>query len=46
MISEQEILNARILIVDDQRSMVLLLKAMLREAGYVCIASTMDPHTV
>ena len=46
MISEQELLNARILIVDDQRSMILLLEAMLREAGYVCIASTMDPHAV
>ena len=46
MISEQEILNASILIVDDQQSNVQLLEQMLRDAGYACIASTMDPHTV
>ena len=46
MISEQEIRNARILIVDDQRSMVLLLKEILRATGYSCIDSTMNPHTV
>ena len=46
MISEQEILNASILIVDDQQANVLLLEEMLREAGYACIASTMDPHAV
>ena len=46
MISEQEILNASILIVDDQRSIVLLLEKILRDAGYSCVASTTDPHTV
>ena len=46
MINEQEILNASILIVDDQQSNVLLLGEMLREAGYVCIASTSDPYEV
>lgn len=46
MISEQEILNASILIVDDQEANVLLLEQMLRDAGYACITSTMDPHTV
>jgi PAS domain S-box-containing protein len=46
MISEQEIFNASILIVDDQQSNVFLLEEMLREAGYVCIASTNDPHAV
>ncbi len=46
MISEQEILNASILIVDDQESNVLLLGQMLRKAGYRCIASTMDPYAV
>lgn len=45
IINEQEILNASILIVDDQQSNVLL-GEMLREAGYVCIASTTDPHEV
>src|ERR1019366_10356432 len=46
MISEQEILNASILIVDDQQSNVLLLGEMLRYVGYVCIASTTDPYAV
>ena len=46
MISEQEILNASILIVDDQESNVLLLREMLREAGYACIASTSEPREV
>ncbi len=46
MISEQEILNANILIVDDQQSNVLLLGEMLRDAGYACIASTIDPYAV
>jgi PAS domain S-box-containing protein len=46
MISEKEILNASILIVDDQQSNVLLLEEMLHEAGYVCIASTNDPYEV
>ena len=46
MISEQEILNASILIVDDQQANVLLLEEMLRDAGYACIASTTDPYAV
>lgn len=46
MISAQEILNANILIVDDQETNVLLLEQMLREVGYQCIMSTMDPHAV
>jgi len=46
MISEQEILNAGILIVDDQQSNVHLLEEMLRDAGYACIASTTDPYAV
>jgi PAS domain S-box-containing protein len=46
MISEQEILNASILIVDDQQSNVHLLSEILSEAGYKCIASTTDPHEV
>ncbi len=46
MISEQDILNAHILIVDDQEANVLLLEDMLREVGYQCITSTMDPHAV
>jgi two-component system cell cycle response regulator len=40
------ILNASILIVDDQAANVQLLEFMLQEAGYRCVTSTMDPHTV
>ena len=46
MINENEILNASILIVDDQAANVLLLEEMLRDAGYACIASTNDPYEV
>src|SRR5450830_804081 len=46
MINVQEILNANILIVDDQQSNVLLLGEMLRDVGYACIASTIDPYAV
>jgi len=46
MISKQDILNANILIVDDQPSNVQLLEQMLHEAGYVSITSTMDPQAV
>ncbi|NOU21638.1 MAG: response regulator [Methyloglobulus sp.] len=46
MINEQDILNASILIVDDQQSNIFLLEEMLRDVGYVCIASTNDPYAV
>jgi diguanylate cyclase (GGDEF)-like protein len=46
MISEQEILNASILIVDDQEANVQLLEKMLRKVGYRRVTATMDPHTV
>jgi PAS domain S-box-containing protein len=46
MISKPDILNAKILIVDDQDANVRLLEQMLSDAGYTCIASTMDPHEV
>ncbi len=46
MISATEILNANVLIVDDQPSNVLLLEEILREAGYTRVSSTMDPHAV
>ncbi len=46
MVSAEEILNARILIVDDQQANVELLEQMLLEIGYQSITSTMDPHTV
>jgi len=41
-----DILNARILVVDDKEANVQLLERMLRGAGYVSIASTMDPDEV
>jgi PAS domain S-box-containing protein len=41
-----DILNASILIVDDQESNVSLLEQLLREAGYTCVASTMNPQEV
>jgi CheY-like chemotaxis protein len=41
-----EVLAARVLIVDDQQSSVLLLERMLREAGYTSVASTRDPDLV
>jgi DNA-binding NtrC family response regulator len=41
-----DILDAGILIVDDQEANVQLLEQMLSSAGYARIMSTMDPHTV
>ena len=46
MVSAVDILNANILIVDDQDANVLLLERILCEAGYTSITSTMDPHAV
>ena len=46
MIAESEVLNARILIVDDQETNVSLLRQVLSETGYSCISSTTNPHEV
>ena len=46
MVSLADILNARILVVDDQEANVRLLEGMLRIAGYASIESTMDPRGV
>jgi PAS domain S-box-containing protein len=46
MVSASDILNASILIVDDQQSNVSLLEELLSEAGYARVASTLDPHEV
>jgi PAS domain S-box-containing protein len=43
---EQEILAARILIVDDQEANVRLLERLLAEAGYTAVTATMDPLQV
>lgn len=44
MLAEAEILNASILIVDDQESNVILLEQTLREGGYTRVATTMNPE--
>jgi PAS domain S-box-containing protein len=46
MINTVDILNAKILIVDDQESNVQLLEQLLREAGYTGVTSTMQPEEV
>ena len=46
MLSVPDILNARILIVDDQDANVLLLERLLAEAGYTHVASTKRPQDV
>jgi PAS domain S-box-containing protein len=46
MITESDILNASVLIVDDQESNVSLLEQTLRDAGYGRVASTMNPLEV
>lgn len=46
MISATEILQAKILIVDDLSANLQLLERMLRNAGYVSITTTMDPGGV
>jgi len=46
VISASDILNAKVLIVDDQQSNVQLLEEMLRGAGYARVASTMNPEEV
>ena len=46
IVSATDILNANILIVDDQESNVRLLEQMLSEAGYAYVASTTNPQEV
>jgi len=46
MLEPSEILQARILIVDDQESNVLLLEKMLRNVGYKNVSSTIEPRMV
>lgn len=46
MIGSFEILNANILIVDDQNANVRLLERILAGSGYTSVASTMDPLVV
>ncbi|MDO8315867.1 MAG: response regulator [Rugosibacter sp.] len=46
MLNTDDILNASILIVDDQESNVSLLEQMLSGAGYTRVTSTMNPREV
>ena len=46
MIEPVDILNAHILIVDDQEPNINLLTQMLSEAGYINVTSTMQPQEV
>ena len=46
MPSRNEILNARILVVDDSPDNIDLMEAILREEGYTCVSSTMSPEEV
>lgn len=46
MVTKIDTYGARILIVDDQQSNVLLLEQLLAEAGYTQVSSTMDPQEV
>jgi len=46
MVSTDDILNASILIVDDQEANVQLLEQLLHESGYLHVASTTNPREV
>ncbi|OYY57582.1 MAG: hypothetical protein B7Y50_14960 [Hydrogenophilales bacterium 28-61-11] len=46
MVGTDDLLNARILIVDDQDTNVMLLEQILSGAGYRAVTSTTDPHAV
>jgi serine phosphatase RsbU (regulator of sigma subunit) len=46
MVSEADILNAQILVVDDKEANVRLIEGMLRVAGYLSVHSTTDPNKV
>jgi PAS domain S-box-containing protein len=43
---ESDILNAKILIVDDQEPNISLLEQLLTETGYIFVTSTMNPQEV
>ncbi len=46
MVSQTDILNAKILVVDDKEANVRLIEGMLRVAGYASVHSTTDPNQV
>jgi PAS domain S-box-containing protein len=45
-LTEEDILQARILVVDDQEANIALLSQLLQEAGYTQVSSTMNPQEV
>jgi PAS domain S-box-containing protein len=45
-LTQEDILNASILIVDDQQTNVALLEALLEDAGYTNVSATMNPVEV
>lgn len=45
-LTEKDILNASILIVDDQHANVVLLESLLSDSGYTNVSSTMNPLDV
>ncbi len=46
MVSQADILHAKILVVDDKQANILLIEGMLRVAGYTAVYSTTDPQAV
>ncbi len=46
MVTQTDILNAKILVVDDKEANVRLIEGMLRVAGYLSVHSTTDPNQV
>src|SRR6202049_1609926 len=46
MVSSADILNAKILVVDDKEANLRLIEGMLRVAGYTSVHSTTDPNEV
>jgi CheY-like chemotaxis protein len=46
MITSSDILQAKILIVDDQEANIILIERMLHNAGYTSLSSTMNPQKV
>jgi serine phosphatase RsbU (regulator of sigma subunit) len=46
MVSSADILNAKILVVDDKEANIRLMEGLLRVAGYASVHSTADPNEV
>ena len=46
MVTSADILNAKILVVDDKEANISLIEGMLRVAGYTSVESTTDPNKV